>query len=144
VRIQRLVLEGFGPFAARQEIDFAPLDEAGLFLITGRTGSGKSTILDAICFALYGTAPRYDGAQARLRSDHAAVGAPTRVELELTVAGERWRVVRSPSTSGRSSAARARRRRGRRRRSSAGRATAGSASQPARSTWPSTCSPCCS
>ncbi|GAA4738457.1 hypothetical protein GCM10025783_06340 [Amnibacterium soli] len=96
MRIQRLVIEGFGPFATRQEIDFAPLDEAGLFLITGRTGSGKSTILDAICFALYGTAPRYDGAQARLRSDHAAVGAPTRVELELTVAGERWRIVRSP------------------------------------------------
>ncbi|WP_375407230.1 AAA family ATPase [uncultured Amnibacterium sp.] len=96
MRIERLVLEGFGPFATRQEIDFAPLDEAGLFLITGRTGSGKSTILDAICFALYGTAPRYDGAQARLRSDYAVLGQPTRVELELTVAGERWRVVRSP------------------------------------------------
>ncbi|RIX31138.1 AAA family ATPase [Amnibacterium setariae] len=96
MRIRRLVVEGFGPFAGRQEIDFAPLDEAGLFLITGRTGSGKSSILDAICFALYGTAPRYDGAQARLRSDHAGVGDPTRVELELVVAGERWRVVRSP------------------------------------------------
>jgi exonuclease SbcC len=96
VRIERLVIEGFGPFADRQEIDFAPLDEAGLFLITGRTGSGKSTILDAICFALYGTAPRYDGAQARLRSDYAAIGEPTRVELELVVAGERWRVIRSP------------------------------------------------
>ena len=129
MRIQRLVIEGFGPFATRQEIDFAPLDEAGLFLITGRTGSGKSTILDAICFALYGTAPRYDGAQARLRSDHAAVGSPTRVELELTVAGERWRIVRSPEYE---------------RRSSGGRATAGPASPPGRSTSRSTCSPCCS
>src|SRR5206468_1838907 len=54
------------------------------------------SILDAICFALYGTAPRYDGAQARLRSDHAAVGVPTRVELVFTVRGERWRVTRSP------------------------------------------------
>ena len=97
MRIQRLVLEGFGPFAGRQEIDFAPLDEAGLFLITGRTGSGKSTILDAICFALYGTAPRYDGAQARLRSDHAGVGSPTRVELEhryLDRHGPGWESVR--------------------------------------------------
>lgn len=96
MRILRLVIEGFGPFAGRQEIDFAPLDEAGLFLITGRTGSGKSSILDAICFALYGTAPRYDGAHARLRSDHAAVGTATRVELEFAVATNRWRVVRSP------------------------------------------------
>ncbi|MGN6446667.1 AAA family ATPase [Amnibacterium sp.] len=96
MRIERLTVEGFGPFAAEQSIDFAPLDEAGLFLITGRTGSGKSSILDAICFALYGTAPRYDGAQARLRSDHAPVGSPTRVTLEFAVGGERWRVVRSP------------------------------------------------
>ncbi len=96
MRIERLVIEGFGPFASRQEIDFAPLDEAGLFLITGRTGSGKSSILDAICFALYGTAPRYDGAQARLRSDAAADSTPTRVTLEFAVGEDRWRVVRSP------------------------------------------------
>lgn len=96
MKIQHLTIEGFGPFAACQEIDFAALDEAGVFLITGRTGSGKSSILDAICFALYGSAPRYDGVQARLRSDHVAVGAPTRVTLEFTVAGERWRVSRSP------------------------------------------------
>ncbi|MGT2424720.1 AAA family ATPase [Amnibacterium kyonggiense] len=96
MRIERLRIVGFGPFADEQEIDFAPLDEAGLFLITGRTGSGKSSILDAICFALYGTAPRYDGAQARLRSDYAEVGAPTAVTLELVAGGERWRVTRSP------------------------------------------------
>ncbi|MBW4040593.1 MAG: AAA family ATPase [Acidobacteria bacterium] len=96
MRIERLLIEGFGPFAAEQVIDFAPLDEAGLFLITGRTGSGKSSILDAICFALYGTAPRYDGAQARLRSDYAPDGTPTRVTLEFAVGSDRWRVVRSP------------------------------------------------
>ena len=96
MRIQRLEIEGFGPFAARQVIDFEALDETGLFLITGRTGSGKSSILDAICFALYGSAPRYDGTQARLRSDHAAIGTPTSVTLELTVGTDRWRVVRSP------------------------------------------------
>ena len=96
MRIQRLEIEGFGPFAARQVIDFEALDETGLFLITGRTGSGKSSILDAICFALYGSAPRYDGTQARLRSDHAAPGTPTSVTLELTVGTDRWRVVRSP------------------------------------------------
>ncbi|WP_375389809.1 AAA family ATPase [uncultured Amnibacterium sp.] len=96
MRILRLGIEGFGPFAARQEIDFEALDEAGLFLITGRTGSGKSSILDAVCFALYGSAPRYDGGQARLRSDHADPGTPTSVSLELAVGTDRWRVVRSP------------------------------------------------
>ncbi|MFD1723083.1 AAA family ATPase, partial [Amnibacterium endophyticum] len=96
MRIRRLVVEGFGPFARRQEIDFAALEAAGLFLITGRTGSGKSSVLDAVCFALYGGAPRYDGAKARLRSDHARPEDPTRVELEFEVAGARWRVVRSP------------------------------------------------
>lgn len=96
MRIERLVVEGFGPFAARQDVDFRGLHAAGLFLITGRTGSGKSSILDAICFALYGSAPRYDGGRGRVRSDHVGPEAPTRVQLEFVVAGDRWRVARSP------------------------------------------------
>ncbi len=96
MRIDRLSIEGFGPFASRQDIDFGALEEAGLFLITGQTGSGKSSILDAICFALYGRAPRYDGNELRVRSDHVDVGAPTRVELVFRAAGSTWMVTRSP------------------------------------------------
>ncbi len=96
MRIRRLVVAGFGPFAHRQEVDFAALDAAGLFLITGRTGSGKSSLLDAVCFALYGSAPRYEGGKGRLRSDLAGPDDATRVELEFDAGGERWRVERSP------------------------------------------------
>ena len=96
MRFERLAVEGFGPFAHRQEVDFRPLDEAGLFLITGRTGSGKSSLLDAVCFALYGSAPRYDGGRAGVRSDLVGPESPTSVELEFAVAGDRWRVRRSP------------------------------------------------
>ena len=54
MRIERLVLQAFGPFAGREEIDFRPFAGQGLFLISGPTGAGKSSLLDALCFALYG------------------------------------------------------------------------------------------
>lgn len=96
MRLHRLELEGFGPFRARQVVDFDAFDGDGIFLIAGRTGAGKSSVLDGICFALYGGVPRYDGGERRLRSDHCAAGDPSRVVVEFTAAGRRWRVTRSP------------------------------------------------
>ncbi|RLP82866.1 SMC family ATPase [Mycetocola lacteus] len=96
MRIHRLSIAGFGPFLDTQEVDFDAFAAEGLFLIAGKTGAGKSSILDAICFALYDGAPRYDGTPGRLRSDHCGPGDPTLVELEFSTGGERYRVRRSP------------------------------------------------
>ncbi|WP_309068593.1 SMC family ATPase [Microbacterium sp.] len=97
MRIHRVEIEGFGPFRTRQVIDLDAYSGDGIFLIAGRTGAGKSSILDAICFALYGSAPRYeDGGDKRLRSDHAEPEDRTQVALEFTNGDRTWRVERSP------------------------------------------------
>uniref|UniRef100_UPI0028D522EF SMC family ATPase n=1 Tax=uncultured Microbacterium sp. TaxID=191216 RepID=UPI0028D522EF len=96
MKLHRLELEGFGPFLDAQEVDFDAFADDGIFLITGRTGAGKSSVLDGVCYALYGGVPRYDGAERRLRSDHCGPDDPTRVTLEFSAEGERWRVTRSP------------------------------------------------
>ena len=96
MKLHRLELAGFGPFRDRQTVDFDAFDSDGLFLITGRTGAGKSSILDGVCYSLYGTAPRYDGGDRGLRSDHADADQPTEVQLEFSAAGKRWRVTRTP------------------------------------------------
>ena len=96
MKLHKLVLEGFGPFLEAQTVDFDAFTADGIFLITGRTGAGKSSVLDGVCYALYGGVPRYDGAERRLRSDHCEPDDPTRVTLEFSAEGERWRVTRSP------------------------------------------------
>lgn len=96
MRLHRLELEGFGPFRDRQVVDFDAFAADGIFLIAGRTGAGKSSVLDGVCFALYGGAPRYDGVEKRLRSDHCGPEDATRVTVEFSAAGRRWRVTRSP------------------------------------------------
>ena len=96
MRIRRLEITGFGPYKDRQVVDFDDFAADGLFLITGKTGAGKSSILDAICFALYGTIPRFEGTQQRLRSDHCEADDPTSVELVFTVDDTDYRVRRSP------------------------------------------------
>jgi exonuclease SbcC len=96
VRLHRLELAGFGPFRDRQIVEFDAFADDGIFLITGRTGAGKSSVLDGVAFALYGNVPRYDGPDKRLRSDHCSPEDPTEVSLEFTVGDVRWRVVRSP------------------------------------------------
>ncbi|WP_306233649.1 SMC family ATPase [Agrococcus beijingensis] len=95
MRLLRLELAGFGPYRERFEIDFASFEADGLYLIAGPTGAGKSTILDAITYALYGSAPRYDGAP-HVRSDLAGPTDLTWVELELAVGDRVLRVRRSP------------------------------------------------
>ncbi|MFF7009480.1 AAA family ATPase [Streptomyces fimicarius] len=98
MRLHRLSITAFGPFGATQEVDFDALSSAGLFLLHGPTGAGKTSVLDAVCFALYGAVP---GARqspgASLRSDHAPDDLPTEVQLELTVGGRRLEVTRSPA-----------------------------------------------
>lgn len=96
MRLHHLEVTAFGPFADTVEVDFDELGADGLFLLHGQTGAGKTSILDAVAFALYGTVPgaRADG--RRLLSDHAAAGAVPKVCLEATIAGRRLRIERSP------------------------------------------------
>jgi exonuclease SbcC len=96
VRLHRLSLTAFGPFAGTAEVDFDEVGREGLFLLWGPTGAGKTTLLDAVVFALYGTVPGARGEEKRLRSDHADAAVRTEVSCELTLAGERLRVVRRP------------------------------------------------
>jgi len=97
VRLHRLQIKAFGPFAGSEVVDFDRLGEAGLFLLHGQTGAGKSSVLDAVCYALYGRVPGARGAvRPHLRSDHAAVDVRAEVRLELTVGGRRLEVTRSP------------------------------------------------
>jgi exonuclease SbcC len=101
MRILAIEMRGFGPFKDTQQVDFSAFDDSGIFLIGGRTGAGKSTILDGICFALYGSVPRYDGYSGvtRLRSDHCEVEDVTAVTLTFEVDEETYRIVRSPEYS---------------------------------------------
>lgn len=98
MRLHRLDITAFGPFGGTQSVDFDELSAAGLFLLHGPTGAGKTTVLDAVCYALYGSVPgaRQSGQGMTLRSDHAAPGTRTGVTLELTVAGRRLEITRQP------------------------------------------------
>ncbi len=71
MRLHRLSITAFGPFVETAEVDFDALSDAGLFLLSGATGSGKSSVLDAVCFALYGAIPGDRNHAGRLRSDQA-------------------------------------------------------------------------
>ena len=96
MRLHRLQARAFGPFAELIEVDFDELADAGIFLIHGATGSGKTSLLDAVCFALYGRVPGLRPAGETLRSDHAGADDVPEVTLELTVGNRRLRVTRSP------------------------------------------------
>ncbi|MFI6856453.1 AAA family ATPase [Streptomyces sp. NPDC050416] len=99
MRLHRLTITAFGPFGGTQTVDFDELSAAGLFLLHGPTGAGKTSVLDAVCYALYGSVPgaRQGGAQGTaLRSDHAAPATRTEVTLDLTVAGRRLEITRQP------------------------------------------------
>ncbi|WP_458690982.1 AAA family ATPase [Nocardia tengchongensis] len=96
MRLHRLELTAFGPFAETAVVDFDELGADGLFLLHGQTGAGKTTVLDAIAFALYGKVPGAREEGKRLHSDHADEQTPPRVLLEATVGGRRLRLVRSP------------------------------------------------
>ncbi|HET8602157.1 MAG TPA: SMC family ATPase, partial [Segeticoccus sp.] len=99
MRLHRLEMTAFGPFAGTEEVDFDALADEGLHLIQGPTGAGKSSILDAICFALFAAVPRARGGKSSLHSDHAQPGSVPQVVLELTASGRRFRITRSPGFS---------------------------------------------
>ncbi|QCO99052.1 SMC family ATPase [Arthrobacter sp. 24S4-2] len=97
MRIHRLEISAFGPFAGTETIDFDRLSAHGLFLLNGATGAGKTSVLDAICFALYGSVPGARQDSKRLRSDHADVAAEPRVTCEFSAKGRHFEVSRSPA-----------------------------------------------
>ncbi|MFF7754313.1 AAA family ATPase [Streptomyces sp. NPDC007971] len=98
MRLHRLDITAFGPFGGSQAVDFDALSAAGLFLLHGPTGAGKTSVLDAVCYALYGSVPgaRQSSQGMNLRSDHAEPRTRTEIRLELTVAGRRLEITRQP------------------------------------------------
>ncbi|PBC86682.1 MULTISPECIES: AAA family ATPase [unclassified Streptomyces] len=96
MRLHRLSLTAFGPFGGTQTIDFDRLSRDGLFLLHGPTGAGKTSVLDAVCFALYGSVPGARQSGQALRSDLADPLTLTEVVLELTVAQRRLEITRLP------------------------------------------------
>ena len=94
--LHRLEFEAFMAYPDRQTIDFSDLNAAGVFLLNGPTGAGKTTILDAICYALYGGTTG-DRDPAQLYSTYVArANTPPRVFLDLTLQGRRLRINRTP------------------------------------------------
>lgn len=91
-----LMFQAFGPYAGRQEIDFEALSRAGLFLIRGETGAGKTVILDAMTFALYGkSSGGTRGELGAMRCQFAEPDAPTEVRFEFEAEGRRYRFART-------------------------------------------------
>ena len=95
--LHNLEFEAFMAYPKRQEINFDTLNNAGVFLLNGPTGAGKTTILDAICYALYGETSS-DRESAKLHSTYAAhSGTKPRVLLDVTLHGKRLRIDRTPA-----------------------------------------------
>ncbi|WP_336205553.1 SMC family ATPase [Nonomuraea sp. LPB2021202275-12-8] len=97
MRPHRLSLTAFGSFPGSETVDFDSLAESGLFLVHGPTGAGKTTVLDALCFALYGQVPGQRNSARSLRCDHAPPAAGPSVTLEVTIRGRLLRIQRSPA-----------------------------------------------
>lgn len=96
MRPQKLTLSAFGPYAGQVEVDLERLGERGLYLITGDTGAGKTTIFDAITYALYGQPSGENREPSMFRSKYAIPDTPTWVELVFSYRGKTYTVRRSP------------------------------------------------
>nr|WP_197981496.1 AAA family ATPase [Frigoribacterium sp. CFBP 8754] len=95
--MHRLTLRALGPYAGEHSIDFAALGASGTFLLEGPTGAGKSTVIDAIVFALYGQLAGEGASRDRLRSHHAAAHVEPFAELVFETAAGVHRIRRSPA-----------------------------------------------
>ncbi|MTW85970.1 AAA family ATPase [Virgibacillus dakarensis] len=96
MRAIKLCLTAFGPYLENQAVDFRELGNESIFLITGPTGAGKTTIFDAICYALYGRASGSDRDQDSLRSHFAKMAEPTEVQFRFSLKQKVYEVIRSP------------------------------------------------
>lgn len=96
MRPLKLTLKAFGPYAGVQVIDFGELKDRGIFLIHGPTGSGKTTILDGICFALYGESSGAERNGKNMRSQFASEDQETEVIFEFSLKDQKYRVSRKP------------------------------------------------
>ncbi len=97
MKIKKLVISAFGPYATEQELDFEKyLNNQNMFVITGNTGAGKTTIFDAINFVLYGEASGSDRDGKSLRSDFADASTETEVKLWFSLKGKDYYIKRSP------------------------------------------------
>ena len=98
MKIRWLRITGIGPFASEHTVDFSAFEDSGLFLLDGPTGAGKSTLIDAITFALYGDVARTkDASKDRLRSNHISDSDPSEADLVFEVATGIYRVTRTPA-----------------------------------------------
>ena len=98
MKIRWLRIVGIGPFAGEHTVDFSVFEDSGLFLLDGPTGAGKSTLIDAITFALYGDVARTkDASKDRLRSNHISDSDPSEADLVFEVATGIYRVTRTPA-----------------------------------------------
>ena len=96
MRIHRIRLTGIGPYAETQDVDFDALNSAGLFLLDGPTGAGKSTVLAALCYALYGSVPGGRSPESLVTTLRPPGSVVPEVLVEFTVQGRRFEVLRSP------------------------------------------------
>lgn len=97
MRPMQLTMSAFGPYARTQQLDFTQLGETGLYAITGETGAGKTTIFDAIMYALYDTGSGQDRNGRNLRSDYADEATETYVEMTFCSGGQTYEIRRSPA-----------------------------------------------
>lgn len=92
-----LTLTAFGAYAGSQTVDFEAAGAGGLFLITGDTGAGKTTLFDGVCYALFGKLTGRVRSEKMIRSDYADDTLETSAQLVFLHRGERWRITRRPA-----------------------------------------------